>query len=300
MDTSGSRSAPPFGRLLTAMVTPFTADGAVDLDRAASLASALVDQGNDGLVVSGTTGESPTTTDTEKAELVRAVVDAVGGRAHVVAGVGTNDTRHSVELARDAAKAGATGLLVVTPYYSKPPQEGLIAHTETVADATDLPVMLYDIPGRTGVALAHETLVRLAAHPRIVANKDAKGDVFAAQRVMAQCDLAYYSGDDTLNLPLLAVGAVGLVSVTSHVASGRHREMLDAFLAGDVDRAREVNAATLPVTVGIMTRTQGVIMVKAALALLGTPVGGLRPPLCEATPAQVDVLRADLAAGGLL
>ena len=300
MDAPSPAGTPPFGRVLTAMVTPFGSDGGLDLDRAASLAAALVDQGNDGLVVSGTTGESPTTSDAEKADLVRAVVDAVGDRAQVIAGVGTNDTRHTVELARDAAKAGATGLLVVTPYYSKPPQEGLIAHTTTVADSTDLPVMLYDIPGRTGVALSHDTLLRLSEHPRIVANKDAKGDVFAAQRVMAECDLAYYSGDDTLNLPLLALGAVGFVSVTGHLIAGRHRQMLEAFLAGDVQRAREINDSTVPITVGVMTRTQGAIMVKAALALLGTPVGGLRPPLCEATPEQVQVLRADLAAGGLL
>jgi 4-hydroxy-tetrahydrodipicolinate synthase len=300
MDAPSPAGTPPFGRVLTAMVTPFTEDGGLDLDRAASLASSLVDQGNDGLVVSGTTGESPTTSDAEKSDLVRAVVDAVGDRAHVVAGVGTNDTRHSVELARDAAKGGATGLLVVTPYYSKPPQDALLAHTRSVADATDLPVMLYDIPGRTGVALSHDTLLRLGEHPRIVANKDAKGDVFAAQQVMAESGLAYYSGDDTLNLPLLAVGAVGFVSVTAHLVAARLREMLEAFLAGDVQRARAINDSTLPVTVGVMTRTQGAIMVKAALALLGTPVGGLRPPLCGASPEQVEQLRADLVAGGVL
>jgi 4-hydroxy-tetrahydrodipicolinate synthase len=289
----------PFGRVLTAMVTPFTADGALDLDGAAALATRLVDLGNDGLVVSGTTGESPTTSDEEKVALIRAVVDAVGDRAQVLAGVGTNDTRHTVESAREAEKAGATGLLVVTPYYSKPPQEGLIAHFCSVADATDLPVMLYDIPGRTGVALRHETLLRLAEHPRIVANKDAKADVFAAQRVMAECDLAYYSGDDALNLPLLSVGATGFVSVTAHLVADRHRAMLEAYLAGDVLRAREISDSTLPVTVGIMTRTQGAIMVKAALALLGHPVGGVRPPLCPATPEQVAVLRQDLAEAGV-
>ena len=290
----------PFGRVLTAMLTPFTADGELDLDRAASLAASLVDLGNDGLVISGTTGESPTTTDAEKSDLVRAVVDAVGDRAHVLAGVGTNDTRHTLELARAAEKAGATGLLLVTPYYSKPPQNGLIAHMTAVADATDLPVMLYDIPGRTGVALHHDTLLRLAEHPRIVANKDAKADVFAAQQVMAASGLAYYSGDDALNLPLLAVGAAGVVSVTGHLVADRHRRMIEAYLAGDVQTAREINDSTVPITVGIMMRTQGAIMVKAALALLGTPVGGLRSPLCEATPEQLEVLRADLAAGGLV
>ena len=228
------------------------------------------------------------------------MVEAVGDRAHVLAGVGTFDTRHTVESARVAEKTGASGLLVVTPYYSKPPQAGLLAHFRAAADATDLPVMLYDIPGRTGTAIAHDTLLRLAEHPRIVANKDAKADVFAAQRVLAVSDLAYYSGDDALTLPLLSVGAVGVVSVTGHLAADRHREMITAHLAGDVVRAREVSDATLPLTVGIMTRTQGVIMTKAALTLLGLPGGPVRPPLVDATPEQVDVLRADLTAGGVL
>ena len=289
----------PFGRVLTAMVTPFAADGSLDLDGAARLADRLVSLGNDGLVVSGTTGEAPTTSDTEKSELLRAVVDAVGGRAHVLAGVGTYDTRHSTELARSAEKAGATGLLVVTPYYSRPPQAGLVAHATTIADATDLPVMLYDIPVRTGTALSHDTLLRLAEHPRILANKDAKGDLLATQRVMVGCDLAVYSGDDAMNLPLLALGAVGFVSVTGHLVADRHRQLLDAFLAGDVATARAVNDATLPITIGIMTRAQGAIMVKAALALLGSPVGPVRLPLVEATESEIAVLTEDLVAGGL-
>jgi len=289
----------PFGRVLTAMVTPFGADGSLDLDGAARLADALVSLGNDGLVISGTTGEAPTTSDSEKSELLRAVVDAVGGRAHVLAGVGTADTRHSTELARSAEKAGATGLLVVTPYYSRPPQEGIVAHATTVADATDLPVMLYDIPARTGTALAHDTLLRLAEHPRILANKDAKGDLLATHRAMAGCDLAFYSGDDAMNLPLLALGAVGFVSVTGHLVADRHRQLLEAFLAGDVTTARAVNDATLPITIGIMTRAQGAIMVKAALALLGSPVGPVRLPLVEATESEIAVLTQDLVAGGL-
>ncbi|MDP9405624.1 MAG: 4-hydroxy-tetrahydrodipicolinate synthase, partial [Actinomycetota bacterium] len=272
----------------------------LDVRRAQELATRLVDAGNDGLVVSGTTGESPTTSDDEKDRLLRAVVEAVGDRAHVVAGVGTYDTRHTVELAQAAEKAGADGLLVVTPFYSKPPQEGLVAHFTTVADATGLPVMLYDIPGRSGVPIAHDTLLRLAEHPRVVANKDAKADVFAAQRVMAATDLAWYSGDDALTLPLLAVGAVGVVSVTAHLVARQHAEMVAAYLAGDVQRARQLNDATLPVVVGVMTRTQGAIMVKAALALLGFPVGGLRLPLVEATAEQVALLRRDLVAGGVL
>jgi 4-hydroxy-tetrahydrodipicolinate synthase len=290
----------PFGRVLTAMVTPFTREGSLDTERAAALAERLVDLGNDGLVISGTTGESPTTTDAEKDALLRAVVEAVGDRAKVVAGVGTYDTAHTVESARAAEKAGAAGLLVVTPYYSRPPQAGLVAHFTTVADATDLPVMLYDIPVRAGVALETETLLKLAEHPRIVANKDAKADLFAAQRVLAATDLAYYSGDDALNLPLLSVGACGFVSVTGHLIANRHAALIEAFEAGEVDKAREINEGTVPVTVGVMTRTQGAIMVKAALDLLGFPVGPVRLPLVDATPEQRDVLRADLVAGGVL
>lgn len=290
----------PFGRVLTAMVTPFSADGSLDTDRAAELAGRLVALGNDGLVISGTTGEAPTTTDAEQDALLRAVVEAVGDRATVIAGVGSNDTAHTVEAARAAEKAGATGLLVVSPYYNKPPQSGLLAHFRTVADSTDLPVMLYDIPGRTGVAIEHDTMLRLAEHPRIVANKDAKADLFAAQQVMAVTDLAYYSGDDALYLPLLACGAVGVVSVTGHLVADRHVALAQAVAAGNLTRAREINDSCLPVTVGIMNRTQGAIMVKAALGLLGFPVGPVRLPLVDATPEQVEVLRADLRAGGLL
>src|SRR3954463_15871988 len=290
----------PFGHVLTAMVTPFKADGSLDPDRAAALAERLVDLGNDGLVVSGTTGESPTTTDAEKDALLRAVIEAVGDRARVVAGVGTYDTAHTVESARAAEKAGAAGLLVVTPYYSRPPQSGLLAHFTTVADATGLPVMLYDIPVRAGVPINTETLLRLAEHPRIVANKDAKGDPFAAQQVMAATDLAFYSARHPLNLPLLAIGAVGFVSVTGHLIADRHAAMIEAFLSGEVGKAREINDDSLPVTVGVMTRTQGAIMVKAALDLLGFPVGPVRLPLVDATPEQIEVLRAALVAGGLL
>ncbi|GAC1611571.1 MAG: 4-hydroxy-tetrahydrodipicolinate synthase [Mycobacteriales bacterium] len=290
----------PFGRVLTAMVTPFRTDRSLDLDRAAALAARLVDLGSDGLVISGTTGESPTTTDQEKADLLRAVVDAVGDRAAVVAGVGTYDTAHTVTAARAAERGGAAGLLVVAPFYNKPPQAGLLAHFRAVADATELPVMLYDIPGRTGVAIDTDTLLELAEHPRIVANKDAKGDLLGAQRVLANSELAYYSGDDALNLPLLAIGAVGLVSVTAHLIADRLAAMVEAFSVGEVGKARELNEGALPVTVGVMTRTQGAIMVKAALALLDFPVGPTRLPLVDATAEQVAVLRADLVAGGVL
>ncbi|MFD4712427.1 4-hydroxy-tetrahydrodipicolinate synthase [Streptomyces sp. NPDC058430] len=288
----------PFGRVLTAMVTPFTADGALDLDGAQRLAAHLVDAGNDGLVVNGTTGESPTTSDAEKTDLVRAVRQAVGDRAHVVAGVGTNDTHHSIELARAAEKAGAHGLLTVTPYYNKPPQEGLLRHFTAIADATELPVMLYDIPGRSGVPINTETIVRLAEHPRIVANKDAKGDLGRASWAIARSGLAWYSGDDMLNLPLLSVGAVGFVSVVGHVVTPDLRAMLDAFVSGDVQKATEIHQKLLPVFTG-MFRTQGVITTKAALALQGQPAGPLRLPLVELTPDETAQLKIDLAAGGV-
>ncbi|MEU5212018.1 4-hydroxy-tetrahydrodipicolinate synthase [Streptomyces sp. NPDC020742] len=288
----------PFGRVLTAMVTPFTADGALDLDGAQRLAAHLVDAGNDGLVVNGTTGESPTTSDAEKAQLVRAVVDAVGDRAFVVAGAGTNDTHHSLELARAAQDAGAHGLLAVTPYYSKPPQEGLLRHFTAIADATDLPVMLYDIPGRSGVPINTETIVRLAEHPRIVANKDAKGDLGRASWAIARSGLAWYSGDDMLNLPLLSVGAIGFVSVVGHVVTPELRALLDAHLNGDVTKATEIHQKLLPVFTG-MFRTQGVITTKAALGLQGLPAGPLRLPLVELSPEETEQLTRDLAAGGV-
>ncbi|NJP67626.1 4-hydroxy-tetrahydrodipicolinate synthase [Streptomyces spiramenti] len=294
--TSTSRT--PFGRVLTAMVTPFTADGSLDLDGAQRLATHLVDSGNDGLVVNGTTGESPTTTDAEKADLVRAVVEAVGDRAHVVAGVGTNDTRHSVHLAREAATSGAHGLLVVTPYYNKPPQEGLYQHFTTVADATELPVMIYDIPGRSGVPINTGTMMRLAEHPRIVANKDAKGDLGRASWAVATTGLAWYSGDDMLNLPLLSVGAVGFVSVVGHVVAPELRSLIDSFVSGDVVKATEIHQKLLPVFTG-MHRTQGVLTVKAAMAAQGLPGGPVRLPLVGVTDEETEQLRRDLVAGGV-
>jgi len=286
--------------MLTAMITPMTADGALDADGAARLASYLVDDmRNDGLVISGTTGESPTTSNTEKDQLLRAVIDAVGYRATIVAGVGTNDTAHTIELARAAERAGADALLVVTPYYNKPPQNGLVAHFTAVADATGLPVMLYDIPGRTGTPITTESLVRLAQHPRIVAVKDAKGDLGASSQVMLGTDLVYYSGEDMLNLPMLAIGAAGFVSVVGHVVGDRLHEMIDAHAAGRVDEALAIHRELLPVFIGVMTRTQGVITTKAALRMLGLPGGPVRPPLADATPQQVEQLRTDLVAGGV-
>jgi 4-hydroxy-tetrahydrodipicolinate synthase len=286
--------------MLTAMITPMTPDGGVDYAGAARLASYLVDDmRNDGLVISGTTGEAPTTTDEEKERLLRAVVEAVGDRATVVAGVGTYDTAHTCEAARQAERAGADGLLVVTPYYNKPPQAGLVAHFTKVADSTGLPVILYDIPGRTGTPIATESLIQLSAHPRIVAVKDAKADLGAGSQVMLATDLVFYSGEDMLNLPWLSVGAAGFISVVGHVAGDRLHEMIDAYLAGRVSEARQIHFELLPVIIGIMTRTQGAIATKAALGLLGLPGGPVRGPLIDATPAQVDQLRTDLVAGGV-
>jgi 4-hydroxy-tetrahydrodipicolinate synthase len=281
------------------MVTPFRADGSLDADGAARLAAHLVDtQGHDGLVINGTTGESATTTDAEKEALVRAVLEAVGDRATVIAGVGTNDTHHTVELARAAEKAGAHALLVVTPYYNKPPQAGLRRHFTAVADATGLPVMLYDIPGRTGTPIKTDTLCRLAEHERIVAVKDAKGDLVETSWVTARTDLAYYSGDDKLTLPLLAVGAVGVVGVPTHLVGPQTKAMIEAYQRGDVSEALRLHHALLPAYEGIF-RTQGVILAKAALNLLGLPAGPVRPPLVDATAAEVEQLRADCAASGV-
>jgi 4-hydroxy-tetrahydrodipicolinate synthase len=290
-----------FGSVLVAMVTPFTERGELDLDAAQRVATHLVDSGCDGLVVSGTTGESPTTSDAEKESLLRAVLEAVGTRAAVLTGVGTNDTAHSVELAQQAAKAGAHGLLAVTPYYSKPPQTGLLAHFTAIADATDVPVMLYDIPGRSGVPIHTETLVKLAEHPRIVAVKDAKSDLYEGAWVLARTDLEIYSGTDELNLAWLVHGGSGLVSVVGHAAPAQMRQLVDAVDAGDLPTARRVHTQLLPAIRGIMTRAQGAIMAKAALQLQGVLTGRhLRLPLVAATDEEVAVLRGELVEAALL
>lgn len=288
----------PFGRVLTAMVTPFDAEGRLDLARAEQLAAHLVDLGNDGLVLNGTTGESPTTTDTEKAELVRAVVAAVGDRATVVAGASTYDTAHSVHLAQAAEQAGAHGLLLVTPYYSRPPQAGIYAHFTAIADAVMLPVMVYDIPPRSVVPIEADTLRRLAEHERIVAVKDARGDLRHGAEMVATTGLAFYSGDDPVNLPWLSVGAVGHVSVIGHVVADRIRAMTDAFEAGDVARARQLNVSMLPV-MRAMSRVGGAIFAKAALRLYGLDVGDPRLPLTPPTAEQVAAITADLAEAGV-
>ncbi|MGH3658247.1 MAG: 4-hydroxy-tetrahydrodipicolinate synthase [Micromonosporaceae bacterium] len=289
----------PFGRLLTAMVTPFTRDGALDLDGAQQLASYLVDeQRSDALVISGTTGESPTTTDAEKENLLRAVVEAVGDRARVVAGVGTYSTVHTVELARSAEKAGAHGLLVVTPFYNKPPQAGLLAHFGTVADATRLPILVYDIPHRTGTPVHTETMCRIAEHDRIVGVKDAKGDLAATSQVLRRTDLAYYSGEDAMTLPLLAIGGVGLVGTSTHLTGAGSAQLIDAYHRGDHDEALRLHQALLPLYTGIF-RTQGTILVKAALRLRGLPAGPVRPPLVDATEEEIAQLGKDCRDAGI-
>lgn len=293
------QSAHPFGTIGVAMVTPFAADGTLDLDKAAELAVHLVDKGCDGLVISGTTGESPTTQPEEKLEVLRVVLDAVGDRAKITAGVGTYDTLESAEFARNAAAAGAHGLLVVTPYYSKPPQSGLLAHFRTVADATDLPVLLYDIPGRSVVPIATETIRALAAHPNIKGVKDAKGDLHAAADLIATSDLEFLSGEDALNLPWLAVGATGYVSVIGHLVPDRLRDMQAAVSRGDLAAARDINATMAPL-VNAMGRLGGVTMVKTALRILGLDVGDPRLPQVPADAAQIEELIADLRAARLL
>jgi 4-hydroxy-tetrahydrodipicolinate synthase len=290
----------PFGVMLTAMITPFAPDGSQDLPGAQKLATHLVDNlGHDGLVINGTTGEASTKTDAEDLALLRAVVEAVGDRATVIAGVGTNDTAHSISSAQAAAKVGVDALMAAAPYYNRPPQQGIFEHFWAIADSTDLPLMTYDIPRRTGVAIETETLVRLAEHTRIIANKDAKGDLEASQWVMARSDLAWYSGEDSLNLALLALGAGGMVSVVGHLVGDRLAKMAEAFWSGDVEAARAINESLLPVYTGIF-RAQGVILTKAALHLQGLPSGPVRLPLVNATSSEIEQLKIDLAAGGVV
>ncbi|MHA3704256.1 4-hydroxy-tetrahydrodipicolinate synthase [Jatrophihabitans sp. YIM 134969] len=289
----------PFGQLLSAMVTPFDVAGGLDLETAQALATWLVDeQGHDGLVVNGTGGEAPTTTDTEKADLVRAVVEAVGDRASVVAGVGTNDTVHTVHLAQEAAKAGADALLVVTPYYNKPPQAGIAAHMTVVADSTDLPVMVYDIPGRSGVPIDPATLATLARHDRIVAIKDAKGDVSSSARVIAETGLAYYAGNDAEVLPWLSIGAVGLVGTATQLVGPDTEALFAAWDAGVPSEALRLHRKLWPILTGIFA-TQGAILAKAGLRLLGRDTGPVRLPLVDATEHEISHLRADMRAAGL-
>lgn len=286
--------------MVTAMVTPMNADGSIDYDGVADLARYLADNGNDGLVVNGTTGESATTTDEENFETVRVVVDAVGDRVKVTAGVGTNDTAHSVHAAQEMAKVGAHGVLVVTPYYNKPTQRGIIEHFRHVVGATDLPAMVYDIPGRTGMALTSDTLRELAKFDQIQAVKDAKGDMFAASELMNETGLAWYSGDDVVNLPWLALGAVGCVSVVGHVAGNQIHAMIDAVDAGDLETARSIHTKLIPAIDAVMNTSQGAIMVKAALKEMGViKSDAIRLPLLVADDDDRARLLSGLNKSGL-
>lgn len=299
VSSSGFDAGARLGTVLTAMATPFTPDGALDTDTAARLAIRLVDSGCDGLVLSGTTGESPTTTDDEKLTLLRAVLEAVGDRARVIAGAGTYDTAHSVHLAKACAAEGAHGLLLVTPYYSRPPQSGLVAHFSAVADATELPIVLYDIPPRSMVPIEWDTMRTLARHPNIVAVKDAKGDLNGASQIMAETGLTYYSGDDALNLPWLAVGAVGFISVWGHLAASQLRDMVTAFGSGDLATARKI-AVTLSPLDAAQSRLGGVTLAKAGLRLQGFDAGDPRLPQMPATAVQLDELTTDMRAAAVL
>ncbi|MFF1307750.1 4-hydroxy-tetrahydrodipicolinate synthase [Streptomyces sp. NPDC058307] len=284
----------PFGRALCAMITPFTEEGALDLDGAQRLAARLVAEGCDGLVLSGTTGESPTTTDAEKAALVTAVREAVGAGASVVAGVGTFDTRHTVELVLAAEKAGADGVLVVSPYYSRPPQDALESHFREIADACALPVMLYDIPGRTGTRIEPETMIRLAEHPRIVAVKDCSYDFLGAQKVLDRTELAYYAGCDEHILALYAVGGTGYVSTVANVVPAQLRAILDTFEAGDTPVSARLQQRATPLIEAMMSAgLPGTVTAKALLDALGLPAGPVRAPLRPADRETADGLLAE-------
>jgi len=281
------------------MVTPFDKDGAIDWDGVAKLAQHLVDTGHDGIAVNGTTGEAPTTKSSEKLEIIKVVKSVVGSKVKVLSGAGDNETSYTVEQAKRSQDAGADGILIVTPYYNKPPQAGIEAHFRAVAAATDLPIMMYDIPGRTGVEIESDTIVKLfETVDNIVALKDAKGNIAATSWVIQRCGIPVYSGDDILNLPFLSVGAVGFVSVCGHTVGRELKDMLNAWFAGNSARALEIHQQLLPVFTGTF-RTQGAILTKAAMNLMGLPGGTTRLPLVDATPAQIEQLRKDLIAGGV-
>lgn len=290
----------PFGRVITAMVTPMRPDGSVDEAGVRAVVEHLIASGHDGVAVNGTTGEAATLSDDESIAVIRIAVEAAAGRAAITAGVGSSSTAHSIDLASRAAEVGAQALLLVMPYYSKPTQAGVVAHGRAVADSTDLPVMLYDIPQRAGQGFGIETLVALADHPRIVAVKDAKGDLWAASHVMASTDLLWFSGDDVLTLAHLAQGAVGSVSVVGHVAGQDYAAMIAAVEAGDLAAAREIHRRLIPVTDALMTTSQGAIMVKAALVQLGIIESAfVRLPFVESPSEHLEILRAGLSASAI-
>ena len=288
-----------FGSVITAMVTPFKADGSVDMAKVAPLVERLISLGNDGLVINGTTGESATVDDDEKNEVLNEVVIAAAGRSKVIAGVGSNDTAHSIRLAKAAKAVGADASLIVTPYYNKPSAEGLYAHFVATAEATDLPVMIYDIPGRSAIAIPKDVMLKLAEHPLILANKDARADLAFSTEMIRNSGLQWFSGDDILNLPMLSIGAHGFVSVCGHLISDRLRDLRNAFNAGENQAALKINQDLTPIYLGVMSKIPGVMAVKAALAAQGYLENVVRLPLVAATSAQVETLRKDLAEGGL-
>lgn len=289
------------GRLITAMVSPFTSDGELDLDGARTLAEHLLAEGSDGIVVAGSTGESPTLTASEKDALLRAVVEVCKGRAEVIMGTGTYSTATTVENCKLAHEAGADGLLIVTPYYNRPPQSGLLAHFRVAADATPLPVILYDIPIRTGRKIEHETLCALLQHPTIVGVKDAASDLAGTARLVADkpIDAIVWSGDDALTLPMLALGVHGVISVASHLVGPQIRAMLDAHAKGDVEEAARIGARLMPVF-DVLFITANPIPLKAALRMKGLPGGDPRLPLPPATDEEIDRVSTVLRGAGVV
>lgn len=288
------------GRVITAMATPFRRDGSLDLEGARRLASHLIDHGSDALVVAGTTGEAPTLTHEEKRDLWGAVAEEIRGRAPLIAGTGTYSTAESIELTRTAEEAGADAVLVVTPYYSKPPQSGLAAHFKAIAASTALPMVLYDIPGRTARKIEHTTLLELANVSNIVGVKDAAADPSGTAKLAAEArGFRIWSGDDALTLPMLAVGAIGVVSVASHLVGHRLREMIAAHDKGDVEGAAQINRELIPLYEALFI-TSNPIPLKAALEMLGLPAGPVRLPLVDATEAERDRVSSALARLGLI
>ncbi|MDQ4027744.1 MAG: 4-hydroxy-tetrahydrodipicolinate synthase [Actinomycetota bacterium] len=295
-----------FGEVITAMVTPFSNDGSFDAGAARGLATRLVEQGSDGLVLAGTTGEAPTLSHSEKLQLIETVVDAVGDRAAIIGGTGTYDTAETVALTEEVGGMGVDACLVVTPYYSKPPQNGLLAHFRTVADASTVPVIVYDIPGRTGRRIERTTMVELATHDNIVGVKDAVGDAGETAKLRADLnragrdDFEILSGDDPLLLPHLAAGAVGVISVCSHIVGPQLKQLFAAWNDGKVEEARRVFTELLPLMNVIMTVTASPIPIRAALEMMGVQVGAPRLPLVPATDEEVATIRSSLERAGLL
>lgn len=290
-----------FGDLITAMVTPFDKEGKLDLEAAQKLAAWLVEQRSEGLVLAGSTGEGPTLNDEEKIALWKAVVEAVGKRASIIANSGTYDTAHSIHLTKEAEKAGVDAILAVTPYYNRPPQNGLSAHFRAIAGATGLPVILYDIPIRTGRKIEHPTLIELASVDNIVGVKDAVGDPQGVARLIAEApgDFQIYSGNDADTLPWLSVGAVGVIAVASHIVGPQMSEMIERFHSNDPETARKIHLELMPVF-DAMSITTNPIPVKAALELIGQEVGAPRLPLPEATKDQKNELKKVMSSAGVM